>query len=122
MAITLDRLTGTFNQFKPKYEGLKEDYFAPLFISDKFERPIESVLGNCAYGKEASINGGGSCGGGWRWMKRTRSDRNRNGRGAREAQRKDSEGRKRGYQAKRNRVARASERRSERYRGSDGGE
>jgi hypothetical protein len=49
MAITLDRLTETFNKFKPKYEGLKEDYFSPLFISDKFERPIESVLDNCAY-------------------------------------------------------------------------
>lgn len=50
MAITLDRLTETFNKFKPKYEGLKEDYFSPLFISDKFERPIESVMDNCAYG------------------------------------------------------------------------
>ena len=41
MAITFDRLTETYTKFKPKYEGLKEDYFSPLFISDKFEKPIE---------------------------------------------------------------------------------
>jgi hypothetical protein len=50
MAITLDRLTEAYNQFKPKYEGLKEDYFSPLFIADKFQRPIESVLDYCAFG------------------------------------------------------------------------
>ena len=50
MPITLDRLNETFNQFKSKHEGMKEDYFAPLFISDKFDKPIESVLQNCAYG------------------------------------------------------------------------
>jgi len=50
MPITLDRLKETFNQFKSKHEGMKEDYFAPLFISDKFEKPIESVLSNCAFG------------------------------------------------------------------------
>lgn len=49
MAITLERLIETFNKHKFKYEGCKEDYFAPLFISDKFEKPIESVLSNCAY-------------------------------------------------------------------------
>jgi hypothetical protein len=50
MTITIDMLTETFNQLKPKHEGLKEDYFSPLFISQKFEKPIESVLDNCAYG------------------------------------------------------------------------
>lgn len=50
MAITLDRLTETYTKFKPKYEGLKEDYFSPLFISDKFEKPIETVLDYCAFG------------------------------------------------------------------------
>jgi hypothetical protein len=49
VAITLERLIETFNKHKFKYEGCKEDYFAPLFISDKFEKPIESVLSNCAY-------------------------------------------------------------------------
>jgi hypothetical protein len=51
MAITLDRLTETYTKFKPKFEGLKEDYFSPLFISDKFEKPIENVLDYCAFGK-----------------------------------------------------------------------
>jgi len=50
MAITLDRLTETHNLLKSKYGGLKEDYFTPIFISDKFERPIESILDNCAFG------------------------------------------------------------------------
>ena len=50
MAITLDRLTETHNLLKSKYGGLKEDYFTPLFISDKFERPIETIIDNCAFG------------------------------------------------------------------------
>lgn len=50
MAITLERLTEAFLQYKSKYDGTKEDYFAALYLSDKFERPIESVLANCAYG------------------------------------------------------------------------
>lgn len=50
MAITLDRLTETQNLLKSKYGGTKEDYFAPLFISDKFEKRIESVIDNCAFG------------------------------------------------------------------------
>ena len=51
MAITLDRLTETYHKFKHKYEGVKQDYFAPIFISDKFEKPIEDVLEYCAFGK-----------------------------------------------------------------------
>lgn len=50
MAITLDRLTETQNLLKSKYGGTKEDYFAPLFISDKFEKRIETVIDNCAFG------------------------------------------------------------------------
>lgn len=50
MAITLDRLTETHNLLKSKYGGLKEDYFTPLFISDKFDRPIEAIIDNCAFG------------------------------------------------------------------------
>ncbi|MFN9494596.1 MAG: PDDEXK nuclease domain-containing protein, partial [Bacteroidota bacterium] len=38
------------NLLKSKYGGLKEDYFTPLFISDKFERPIETIIDNCAFG------------------------------------------------------------------------
>ena len=50
MAITPERLSETFQKYKSKYYGKKEDYFAPLFISDKFDRPLESVIGNCAFG------------------------------------------------------------------------
>jgi AIPR protein len=50
MAITLDRLTETYSLYKPKNGGLKEDYFAPLFLCDKFEKKIDDVLLNCAYG------------------------------------------------------------------------
>lgn len=50
MGITLDRLTETYTYFKSKYEGQKEDYFSPLFISDKFEKPIEAVLDYCSFG------------------------------------------------------------------------
>jgi hypothetical protein len=50
MAITPEMLTATFNKYKVKYEGRKEDYFSPLYIANKFEKPIESVLDHCAYG------------------------------------------------------------------------
>ncbi len=50
MAITQDKLTETYTQLKSKHGGLKEDYFAPLFISDKFEKPIESIIDYCAFG------------------------------------------------------------------------
>jgi len=50
MAITVERLIEAYNKYKVKYEGRKEDYFAPLFISDKFDRPVDSVLDQCAYG------------------------------------------------------------------------
>lgn len=50
MAITFERLSETYNQYKTKYDGVKEDYFSPLYLSDKFEKPIESLLENCAFG------------------------------------------------------------------------
>lgn len=50
MAVSIERLKETFNTFNHKYEGRLEDYFSPLFISDKFEKPIESVLDKCAFG------------------------------------------------------------------------
>jgi len=50
MAITLDRLNETLTQFKVKYDGCKEDYFAALFLADKFEKPLDNVLSNCAFG------------------------------------------------------------------------
>lgn len=50
MAVTIEKLKETFSTHKHKYDGRIEDYFAPLFISDKFERPIEDVMDRCAYG------------------------------------------------------------------------
>ena len=50
MAVTIEKLKETYNTFNHKYEGRLEDYFSPLFIADKFEKPIESVLDKCAFG------------------------------------------------------------------------
>ena len=50
MAITLDRLNETYAKFKPKNGGFKEDYFAHLFLCDKFNKKIEDVFLNCAIG------------------------------------------------------------------------
>jgi hypothetical protein len=50
MAITIERLAEAFTKHRSKHEGRKEDYFAPLFISDKFDRSLDSILENCAYG------------------------------------------------------------------------
>lgn len=50
MAITLDRLNETLTQFKVKYDGCKEDYFAALYLADKFEKPLDKVLSSCAFG------------------------------------------------------------------------
>jgi hypothetical protein len=55
MAITQEKLNETFNLFKTKFEGKKEDYFAPLYIADKHDKKLEdvfefSVFGNNDYG------------------------------------------------------------------------
>ncbi len=50
MAISIERLNDSFKALKAKYEGQKEDYFSALFIADKFEKSIESVIDNCAFG------------------------------------------------------------------------
>ena len=50
MAITLDRLSETFKTYKPKYGGLKEDYFAHLFLCDKFNKKVEDIFPYCAIG------------------------------------------------------------------------
>ena len=51
MSITLERLTETYLKYKSKHYGHKEDYFAPLFIADKFDRKVEAVLPYCSIGK-----------------------------------------------------------------------
>ncbi|HAC23494.1 MAG TPA: hypothetical protein DCE81_01115, partial [Cytophagales bacterium] len=50
MSITTNRLNEAFATFKSRYGGNKEDYFPPLFISDKFGKPTEAVLDHCAFG------------------------------------------------------------------------
>lgn len=55
MSITQEMLNETFKSYKEKYEGKKEDYFAPLYISDKHSKSLEdamdySVFGNNDYG------------------------------------------------------------------------
>ena len=87
------------------------------------QKAEESTPGNIPFARMSSgqmrlWQGGkhqwqGLCRGGWKWKKRRRPDLNRKGTGAREAQRNDSEGQKRGYQARRNMGAIAIERWSE---------
>src|SRR5688500_6089445 len=50
MAITLEGIQQAQIQFKSKFDGSKEDYFAALYLSEKFEKPIDNVLLNCAFG------------------------------------------------------------------------
>jgi hypothetical protein len=50
MAITLEGIQQAQIQFKSKFDGNKEDYFAALYLSEKFEKPIDNVLLNCAFG------------------------------------------------------------------------
>jgi hypothetical protein len=50
MAITLAKLNETLIQHKVKYDGCKEDYFAALYLADKFEKSLDSVLDYCAFG------------------------------------------------------------------------
>ena len=51
MAITVESLTETYHKYKSKFYGQKEDYFAPLFIAEKFDRRVETILPNCVFGK-----------------------------------------------------------------------
>lgn len=50
MAITLEEIQQAQIQFKSKYDGNKEDYFAALYLSEKFGKPAEHVILNCAFG------------------------------------------------------------------------
>ncbi len=58
MAISLEKLNETYNQFKSRFEGKKEDYFAALYIAEKHDKKLEdafeySVFGNNDYGIDA---------------------------------------------------------------------
>ncbi len=50
MGVTAEELQACYKANKAKYDGVKEDYFAPLYLADKFDKPIEKVFDNCAFG------------------------------------------------------------------------
>lgn len=50
MNISDHLLADTFKKYKHKFEGLKEDYFAPLFIARKHDKQLDDVIQNCAFG------------------------------------------------------------------------
>lgn len=39
-----------YNEYSGKYEGKKEDYFALMYLSKKFNKPIDDISGNVAFG------------------------------------------------------------------------
>src|SRR3989338_3778151 len=48
--ITQDNINKVFNRYSRQYEGLKEDYFGLLFISNKFKIQIEEAATYVAFG------------------------------------------------------------------------
>lgn len=50
MNISENLLNETYKKYKHQYEGLKEDYFAPLYISNKHEKELNSVFDLCVFG------------------------------------------------------------------------
>jgi len=50
MAITDVKLESVYKQYKHKYEGRKEDYFAPLFLAEKFGNPLEEMMNYSSFG------------------------------------------------------------------------
>jgi len=51
MAISKEQLNEAFRIYKEKHGGTRQDYFAPLFLAEKFSVPLESVLSKCAFRK-----------------------------------------------------------------------
>lgn len=50
MSITKQDLEQAYINYSPKYGGLKEDYFAALYISKEFEYQIEDIIHQVAFG------------------------------------------------------------------------
>jgi len=50
MGITKQALDQAFADFKGKYGGLKEDYFALLYLADEFKKPAEEIAHQVAFG------------------------------------------------------------------------
>ena len=53
MAISIDQINEAYRAFKTKYDGTKQDYFAPLYLSEKFTVSIESVISKCSFVKNS---------------------------------------------------------------------
>lgn len=50
MGITKRELDQAFTDLEPRYGGRREDYFAALWLSKEFEKPIEDVIQQVAFG------------------------------------------------------------------------
>ncbi|MBI2652040.1 AIPR family protein [Candidatus Woesearchaeota archaeon] len=48
--ITQESINKTFNKYSRQFEGVKEDYFGLLFISNKFKMPLEETSTHIAFG------------------------------------------------------------------------
>jgi len=58
MNITDNLLASTYRKHKTQFEGIKENFFAPLFIAKMHDRDVDDVLQNCIYGdNEIGIDG-----------------------------------------------------------------
>ncbi|MRG95720.1 AIPR family protein [Polyangium spumosum] len=54
MGITKRELDQAYAQYKSRYGGSREDYFALLYLTREFEKTSEQVARNIAFGEEAS--------------------------------------------------------------------
>src|SRR5947209_8750002 len=54
MSITPEILQQAFQKGKSQHGGKKEDYFAPLYLSEKSGRPLEEVFRFCSFKKNTS--------------------------------------------------------------------
>lgn len=50
MGITKRELDQAFTDYEPKFGGRKEDYFAALWLSKEFEKPIDDIAHQVAFG------------------------------------------------------------------------
>lgn len=50
MGITGKQLNEAFENHSPVYGGVKNDYFSPLYLQNKFNKNFEQVAENCAFG------------------------------------------------------------------------
>jgi hypothetical protein len=60
MNITKQALDQGFAEHKARYAGLKEDYFALLYLAQEFEKPIDRIAHQVAFGGNDSIDVAGA--------------------------------------------------------------